>query len=106
MKLKKGSKLFISIDYPIGTMEYSQEAEQAYNNVVAHLTQMAKERFFVGGTIPGIEGAMVVFEAENLEEAEKVARMKDCPFITKGYYRRELHEWNIVISSEDNGGTQ
>ena len=101
MNMKKGSKLFISIDYPTGAMEYNQEAEQAYNDVMAHLNQMAKERFFVGGTIPGIEGAMIVFEAENYEEAEKVARMHDCPFVTKGYYRRELHEWNIVISSED-----
>jgi uncharacterized protein YciI len=98
--MKKGTKLYISIDYPAGEMEHHEDGENDYQNVVTYMNQVAKERFYVGGTIPNIKGAMIVFEAENYEEAEKVARMKDCPFVTKGYYRRELYEWNIVISSE------
>ena len=100
--MKTGKKLFICTDYPInGGMPHTDEAMSDYNDVVAHLGQMAKERFYVGGIIPATGGAMTIFEAESMEEAEKVARMKDCPFVNKGYYRRELCEWNIVISSED-----
>ena len=42
---------------------------------------------------------MILFEAENFEEAQKIAQ--NDPLMGRGLYRCELFVWDLVVLSED-----
>ena len=100
MSLKEGSVLFARIDYKIGD---SQETEQDAIDTMEYLQKIARERYLAAGVFGNMElgtmdGAMVLFEAKDLEEAQKIAN--DDPIIQRGYYRCDVYQWNVMLLSE------
>ena len=96
MQLKKDTKLYVQIDYPVEGKEFDP---QIYEEAVTFANAMAKERYCKLGVFTNEHGAMGIFEAENLEEAHALAQ--NGPLIKHGLYRYELYEWQLVIASED-----
>ena len=100
MSLKEGSVLFARIDYKIGD---SQETEQDAIDSMEYLQKIARERYLAAGVFGNMElgtmdGAMVLFEAADLQEAQKIAN--DDPIIQRGYYRCDVYQWNVMLLSE------
>lgn len=101
MELKEGMILYIRIDYKTGKNE---ETEQDAADSMHYLQQIAQERFLLAGILGDMEvgkvdGAMVVFAANNLEEAKKIAY--NDPIIERGFYRCEVHKWNLMLLSDN-----
>lgn len=46
-----------------------------------------------------IDGAMIVFEAENLAEAQAISDAD--PVIQSGLYHYELKQWHVMIASAE-----
>ena len=100
MSLKEGSVLFARIDYKIGD---KQETEQDAIDSMEYLQKIARERYLAAGVFGNMElgtmdGAMVLFEAADLQEAPKIAN--DDPIIQRGYYRCDVYQWNVMLLSE------
>lgn len=100
MSLKEGSVLFARIDYKIGD---SQETEQDAIDSMEYLQKIARERYLAAGVFGNMElgtmdGAMVLFEAKDLEEAQKIAN--DDPIIQRGYYRCDVYQWSVMLLSK------
>jgi uncharacterized protein YciI len=71
--------------------ELNQKFRQAHLDYLAALVEQEKVHLkgpFVDGT-----GGMVVYKAESLEEAQKLA--EEDPYVKEGVRRLELHEWGI-----------
>ena len=100
MNLKEGSVLYARIDYKIGDR---QETEQDAMDSMEYLQKIAAERYLAAGVFGNMElgtmdGAMVLFEAKDLAEAQKIAN--DDPIIQRGYYRCDVYQWNVMLLSE------
>ena len=92
--------LFARIDYKIGD---KQETEQDAIDSMEYLQKIARERYLAAGVFGNMElgtmdGAMVLFEAADLQEAQKIAN--DDPIIQRGYYRCDVYQWNVMLLSE------
>lgn len=103
MNLKEGSVFYARIDYKIGDR---QETEQDAMDSMEYLQKIAAERYLAAGVFGNMElgtmdGAMVLFEAKNLAEAQKIAN--DDPIIQRGYYRCDVYQWNVMLLSKDAG---
>jgi len=96
MQLKEGTKLYVQIDSPVEGKEFDQ---QVYEEAVTAANAMAKERYFKAGVFTNVHKAMVIFEAESMDEAHKLAQSG--PLIKHGLYRYELYEWELMIASDD-----
>jgi len=96
MQLKRGSKLYVRIDYKIWGKDMSHQDFQDHLN---YLKNIARERYFIGGGFSNTDGGMCLFEAENFEDAQNIN--KNDPIIERGLYRYELLEWNLVILSDE-----
>lgn len=100
MNLKEGSTLYVRIDFKIGNEE---ETEQDAQECMEYLQHIAKERYLIAGLLGNMEmgsmdGAMLLFEAKDLEEAQKISN--NDPIIKKGFYRCEVRQWNIMLIAE------
>ena len=99
--MKKSKKLYIRLDYKFG------KKRATHQDILDHMTyvkNISKERYFMGGVFLNAKKGntsegMCLFEAENLEEAEKITQ--NDPIIKKGFYQSEIFEWNLVVVSED-----
>lgn len=101
MKLKEGSVLYVRIDYKIGD---KQETEQDARDCMEYLQSIAQKRYLIAGLIGNMEmksvdGAMMLFEAKDIEEAQQIAN--NDPIIQRGFYRCEVHQWNVMLLSEN-----
>ncbi|WP_166242619.1 YciI family protein [Paenibacillus turpanensis] len=62
---------------------------------LAYLDRMREEgRIFANGRFADGWGGMVIYIAENVDEAEALA--KNDPFVLHGARRCEIHEWELV----------
>ncbi len=100
MILTEGSILFARIDYKI---EGRQETERDALDSMEYLQNIARERYLMAGIFGSMEtesvdGAMILFEAKDLEEASEIAQ--NDPVIQRGFYRCEVHQWNLMLLSE------
>ena len=100
MNLKEGSMLYVRIDYKAGEKD---ETEQDAMDSMDYLQNIAKERYLVAGLfgdmeIEKIDGAMILFEAKDLEEAQKIAN--NDPIIVRGFYKCQLYKWNVMFLSK------
>lgn len=93
--MKKGDKLFVRIDYRI---EGTQLAPHDFDDHIKYLSNIASERYFIGGGFSNKSGGMILFKAENLDKAKKVA--ENDPLIKRGLYTYELNEWDLVLLSD------
>ena len=98
MGLNVGKKLYVRVDSKVKDVEYTQ---QDYEDFVTYTKNVAKERYFIGGPFSCGEGSMILFEAENFEEAQKIVQSD--PFIERGFSRCELYEWTVAVFSEGVG---
>lgn len=96
MSMKKGSKLYVRIDYWTGANKLT---DQDFQDHIAYVENVARERYFKGGGFSNADGGMILLEAENIEEAQKI--FQNDPIIERGIYRYELFEWDLVVLSEE-----
>lgn len=100
MNLKQGSILYARIDY---TADLSEMTDQDAMDSMAYNSGLAKERYLVAGIFGNMEqgeitGAMALFEAKDLEEAKSIS--DNDPIIKRGFYRYEIHKWNVMLAPE------
>jgi len=98
--MKEGSMLFVRIDYKSGAGEVNEQVALAS---AQYLKDLSEKRFLTAGVFGDmltekIDGAMVVFEAENLEEAKMISDAD--PVFQSGLYRYELKQWHVMINSD------
>lgn len=96
MLIKKGSILYARVDSKVEGKELSKQDFQDHLNYVENI---AKERYLLGGGFSNIDGGMLLYEAINIEEAQKVAQSD--PIIERGIYQCDVYEWKLVILSEN-----
>jgi uncharacterized protein YciI len=62
---------------------------------LAFLTQQESEgRIFARGRFNGGAGGLVIYKAESLDEAKKIAG--NDPYVTSGARSLEIHEWEMI----------
>lgn len=88
--------LYVRIDYKIGEKDLTN---QEFQDHLTYVENVAKERYLIGGGFSNTNGGMILFEAGNFEEAQKIAQ--NDPIIKKGFYRCDIFEWDLVILSKD-----
>lgn len=96
MSMKKGDKLYVRIDYRVGGKNLT---DQDFWDHLAYVENVAGKRYFVGGGFSNTDGGMILLEAENFEEAQKIAQ--NDPLIERGLYQYELYVWDLVVLSKD-----
>ena len=96
MYFKKGSILYVRIDYKVEEKEMTQ---QDFQDHLIYVKNIAKERYLLGGGLGNIDGGMILFEAENLEKAQRIAHSD--PIIERGIYRCDVYKWELVVLSEN-----
>lgn len=94
--MKKGDRLFVRADHRIKGKEFGPSD---FEDHVAYLKNVSKERFFMGGGYVGATGGMIVFAAKDIDEANQVAG--DDPIMQRGLYTYELKEWELAIVSDN-----
>lgn len=96
MNIKKGSTLYVRMDYKIGGKDLSN---QDFQDHLSYVKSVARERYLLGGGFSNTDGGMIVFEAENFDEALKIAT--NDPIIERGIYRCEISVWELEVLSVD-----
>lgn len=96
MHLKKGSILYVRIDYKVGEKVLTH---QDFQDHLSYVKSVAEERYLLGGGFSNTDGGMILFEAENLNEAQRIA--ENDPIIERGIYRCEIFVWELEILSGD-----
>ncbi len=66
--MKKGDKLFVRIDYLVEGKALSSDD---FDKHIKYLSNISKERYFLGGGFSNRNGGMIIFKAENMDEAKK-----------------------------------
>ncbi|MBO0453864.1 YciI family protein [Candidatus Enterococcus murrayae] len=99
--MKKESTLFVRTDYKIGEDEVT---DQVAMDSAQYLKQLSEERYLTAGVFGDmsteiIDGAMVIFEAENLTEAAAISEAD--PVIKSGLYRYELKQWHVLVAADE-----
>jgi len=99
--MKEGSMLFVRIDYKVGADEVT---EQVAIESAKYLKKLSEERYLTAGvfgdmTTEEIDGAMVIFEAENLAEAKAISDAD--PVFQGGLYRYDLKQWHVMVTSTE-----
>lgn len=97
MYIKKGSILYTRIDKPIGEKKPTFQDFQDHLNYVQNI---AKERYLLGGGFSNSDGGLILFKAENFEEAQAIAQ--NDPIIERGFYECDIFEWKLEVLSENN----
>lgn len=95
MNFKKGSKLYVRID----KADKKEMTQHDFQDHLDYVKNIAKERFLMGGGFSNTDGGMILCEAENLEEAQKI--FYNDPIIERELYRCEVFEWDLFVLSED-----
>ena len=100
MQIKKGSKLYARIDYEVVSLENitPQDAQTHLCDHLSYLNKIAGERYFLGGGFTNASGGMILFEAKDFGEAQKIAN--NDPIIERGLFRCDIFEWTLEILSE------
>ena len=96
--MKEGSMLFVRTDYRTGEGEVS---EQVAMDSAAYLKKLSEERYLIAGVFGDmateeIDGAMIIFEAENLAEAKAISEAD--PVFQGGVYRYDLKQWYVMVT--------
>ena len=91
-----GDKLYVRMDYRV---EGKETTTQDFQDHLTYLKGVAEERYFMGGGFSNANGGMIIFSADNLAEAQRIAQ-KD-PIIERGLYRVEIYEWDLLILSNN-----
>lgn len=93
--MKKGDKLFVRFD---SKNVDSNITSKDFQDHVEYLRGVAAERYFVGGGFANANGGMIIFKANDFEDAKMIARK--APIIERGLYKYDLYEWDLLILSD------
>jgi uncharacterized protein YciI len=94
--MKTGQTLYIRTDFKV---EGKEITKKDFNDHIAYLEEIASKRLFMGGGYVNAPGGMIIYHAENLEEAKIVA--EGDPIISRGLFTYELKEWSLVLLSDE-----
>lgn len=94
MSMKKGKRLYVRIDCRLD----GNFTEQDFQEHLVYVESVGCERYLIGGGFSNTDGGMILFEAEDYEEARKIAQ--NDPLMERGLYRYELFAWDLVVLSE------
>ena len=102
MQVNENTKLYVRTDYKLDEKEVSETEAMAS---MAYLQQLASERYLLAGVFGDMEtekvdGAMILFAANDLEEAKRIS--DEDPIIKGGFYRYELKRWNLMVIPASN----
>lgn len=61
MSMKKGSRLYVKIDYRI---EGKNITEQDFQDHLSYVENIGRERYLIGGGFSNTDGGMILFEGE------------------------------------------
>ena len=100
--MKEGSTLFVRIDYKNYKNGESEVTEQVAIASAQYLKKLSEERYLTAGvfgdmTTEEIDGAMVIFEAENLAEAKAISDAD--PVFQGGFYHYEIKQWHVMVTA-------
>lgn len=95
--MKEQSVLYVRTDYKLDERVVTEEEAMAS---MEYLQQLANERYLLAGVFGNMEteeidGAMILFEAADLEDAKRIS--DEDPIIKGGFYRYELKCWNLMV---------
>lgn len=93
--MKKGDKLFVRVDHKNPDFNITS---QDFQDHVQYLNAVSNERYFAGGGFNNTKGGMIIFKANDIHEAKRIAE-KD-PIIERNFYSYDLYEWELFILSE------
>ncbi len=96
MKMDKGDKLFVRIDYRNNDKNFEDED---FKKHLDYLRGVASERYFIGGGFEHEKGGMIIFEAKDMDEAKEIA--ENDPIINRGLFTCKIYEWNLLLLSEE-----
>ena len=96
VQMEKGRALYVRIDRKIRGKELPR---QDFQDHLDYMRSLAKERYLVGGGFSNVSGGLILFEAMDLEEAQKIARHD--PLIKRGFYECDVFEWKLEVLSEN-----
>ena len=94
-----GTNLFVRIDEKSGHRRMPAETFQAH---LDYLKAIAADRPFAGGGFIEASGGMILFQAENFEEAHKISR--EDPVIKEGFFSYTLKQWEVLLASPSRMG--
>ena len=97
MQMNEQSVLYARTDHKLDEREVTEEEAMAS---MEYLQQLANERYLLAGVFGDMEteeidGAMILFEAKDLAEAQRIS--DEDPIIKGGFYRYELKRWNLMV---------
>ena len=99
--MKEGSRLFVRVDYKNGEGEVTEQVAQAS---AEYLQRLAEERYTIAGVFgdlvkEDIDGAMVLFEADDFTEAKAISDAD--PVFQSGIYRYKLKQWHVMVATKE-----
>lgn len=89
------TKLYVRFDHKVAGTRCS---DQDFNDHLTYLQQVATERQFTGGGFVNHPGGMIVYAADDYEQAKMIADHD--PIISRNLYTYDLYEWDIKIQSK------
>ncbi|MBN2794529.1 MAG: hypothetical protein JXR88_03920 [Clostridia bacterium] len=96
--MKMNERYFVRIDEKNNEKEMNEEVFKAH---IEYLKKIKNQFQMIGGGFNDVPGGMIIFKANNLQEANEVMALD--PIIQGGYYFSIIHEWEIVLTPEDKG---
>lgn len=93
--MDKGDILYLRTDEKV---EGKRVSKESFNAHIDYLTDVAKERYFMGGGYLNNPGGMIIFSAKDLEEAKLIC--DGDPLISEGLFTYKLMIWELVIINE------
>jgi len=94
--MKETKKLFVRIDEKNENIKMN---DSDFTSHIRYLNEIAETRFFIGGGFEKQEGGMIIFEANNVNEAKSICDRD--PIIFKGIYKYSLLQWKTKIINVD-----
>lgn len=91
----KKETVYVRIDTKI---EGEELTPIEFEDHIRYLEKIATERYFKGGGFEKESGGMIIFAAENIDEADRIS--KNDPIIMRCKYSYQLKEWNIILKSD------
>lgn len=90
--MKKGTVLYIREDYRVEGVEIT---EKDFQDHIAYLEKIAKERYLLCGGFTEKAGGMIIFEASSKAEALKIA--SGDPLIARKLFTTDITPWEMLV---------
>ncbi|MDD2773873.1 MAG: YciI family protein [Elusimicrobiales bacterium] len=92
--MKQGDKYFVRIDRKV---EDTKTDKETFDKHIEYVKKLAAQTELYAGGFAGVPGGMIIFAASDLASADSIC--KNDPVIAGGFYRYELEEWELLMTS-------